>query len=198
MQHWLVDVLTHLGGRPGVSVVVRIHPAEVQIPGWETREPAAAVIERAFPVLPDNVRVIGPDDPASSYPIMESADLGLVYTSTTGLELALAGTPVIVAGRAHYGGKGFTVEAESPEHHRQLVERALNDPGGYRPDTELARRYANLFFFHASLSQPPASEPIPGLARLDTTDPEELLPGRRSGLDVICEGIMTGAVFWQP
>jgi hypothetical protein len=197
MQHWLVDVLGHVGGRPDVKVIVRIHPAEVRVPGWETREPAADVIDRCFPTLPDNCLVIGPEDPASSYSIMESADVGLVYSSTTGLELALAGTPVIVAALAHYAHNGFTADAESPEHHRALVDQALEDPRALAPDTELARRYANLFFFQASLPQPPASEPIPGLVRLDTTDPADLLPGHHCGLDVVCDGILTGSSFWH-
>ena len=38
--------------------------------------------------------VIGANDMTSSYPLMDAADVGLVYTSTTGMELALAGTPV--------------------------------------------------------------------------------------------------------
>ena len=42
---------------------------------------------------------------------MDSSDLGLVYSSTTGLELALYGVPVIAAARIHYADKGFTIDA---------------------------------------------------------------------------------------
>ena len=64
---------------------------------------------------PPNVRVVAADDPQSSYPLMEAADLGLVFSSTTGVELALAGTPVVVAGQSHYRDKGFTLDVSTPE-----------------------------------------------------------------------------------
>ncbi len=91
--------------------------------------------------------MIGPNDLASSYPLMESSDIGLVYTSTTGLELALAGTPVVVAGETHYRGKGFTTDVSSPEEFVRVLDSALHDPASLLVDVPEARRYAHFFFF---------------------------------------------------
>ncbi len=66
------------------------------------------LIQGAFPELPENVRLIAPDDPINTYDLVEIADMGLVYTTTVGLEMAMAGVPVIVAGTTHYACKGFT------------------------------------------------------------------------------------------
>jgi hypothetical protein len=195
VRQWLVDTLRHLSARPDVDVVVRIHPSEVVLPKWRTREPMQDVIDAAFPLLPPHVRVVAPDDPTSSYVLLDDADVGLVYTSTVGLELALAGVPTLVGGRPHYAGKGFTLEATDAVDHERVLDAVLTDPAAFAPDVESARRYAHLFFFSANVPRPPASEPASGLVRLDRDFAARVRPGGDAGLDAICAGILTGAPF---
>ncbi len=195
VREWLVQTLRHLADRPGVDVVVRIHPSEVVLPKWRTREPMQDVIDAAFPVLPANVRVVAPEDPTSSYVLLDGADVGLVYTSTVGLELALAGVATVVGGRPHYAGKGFTHEATDAADHGRVLDAVLADPTAAVPDVETARRYAHLFFFSANVPSPPAHEPLSGLVRLAPDFADRVQPGGDPGLDAICAGILTGAPF---
>jgi hypothetical protein len=198
VREWLVETLRHLADRPDVDVVVRIHPSEVVLPKWRTREPMQDVIAAAFPVLPANVSVVAPEDPTSSYVLLDGADVGLVYTSTVGLELALAGVPTVVGGRPHYAGKGFTHEATDAADHNRVLDAVLDHPTAHAPDVETARRYAHLFFFSANVPSPPAHEPVSGLVRLVADFGERVRPGRNPGLDAICAGILTGAPFRVP
>ena len=115
IQDWMAAAIEFFAARAEHELVIRLHPAEVKLPGKQTREPLGAFIEQRFPTLPSNVRIISAEADTSSYPLMDACDVGLVFTSTTGLELALQGKPVIVAGRTHYRGKGFTHDATSPE-----------------------------------------------------------------------------------
>ena len=62
------------------------------------------------------------EDPTSSYVFMDEADLGLVYTSTVGLELAARGVPVVVAAATHYRGRGFTVDPVNPDEYWATAE----------------------------------------------------------------------------
>jgi hypothetical protein len=195
VREWLVDVLGHLADRPDVDVVVRIHPSEVVLPKWRTREPMQDVIDAAFPTLPDHIRVVAADDPTSSYVLLDGADVGLVYTSTIGLELALAGVPTVVGGRPHYAGKGFTHGATDPRDHARLLDAVLADPDAHGPDVEAARRYAHLFFFSANVPRPPAGEPLSGVVRLESDFDARVRPGGHPGLDAICTGILTGTPF---
>lgn len=192
---WVCAAIELFADRPDDELVIRLHPAEVKLPGKESREPMLPIIEQRVGALPPNVRVVLPDDPTSSYPLMEASDLGLVFTSTTGLELALRGVPVVVAGETHYRGKGFTLDVDSPEGFVATVERALDDPEAVRPDVEAARRYAHLFFFTAPVPSPGVDEHVPGLARITVGDLAELAPGADAAVDRICDGILEGGDF---
>ncbi len=190
MHHWLETVVAYFAAHPEHRLVIRAHPAEAKRRGKESREPVLGHLRERFPVLPDNIRVIEPDDPTSSYPIMADADIGLVYTSTVGIEMSVMGKPVILGGVSHYRGLGFTRDATSPlDLHRRLDE-TLADPSLSDDAVTLARRYAYAFFFDAPLPLPMVDEPIPGLARLTVRDPAELAPGRSEELDRVCDGIL--------
>ena len=194
---WLTSVIRWFADRPDRRLIVRAHPAEVRSPKARSREPVTDIVARAFPNLPGNVRVIPPDDPTSSYPLMAAADVALVYTSTAGMEAALRGTPAITAGDAQFSRKGFTFDPEDRAGYFATLESVLADPAGHRPDVETARRYAHFFFFRAALRTAAwASEPVPGLVRI-TSDPAVVRPGGDHDLDVICEGILEGKPFFR-
>jgi hypothetical protein len=153
------------------------------------------VVARAFPTLPPNVRVIPPEDPTSSYPLMEAADVALVYTSTAGMEAAIAGTPCITAGVTQFAEKGFTLDPPDRASYFAAVEGVLTDPMKFVPDVDVARRYAHFFFFTAALrSDRWMWEPISGLARI-TDDPAVVAPGGDPALDAICQGVLESADF---
>ncbi len=198
IQDWLTAAIEAFADRPEDELIVRIHPAEAKLPGKQTREPIRAFVDTRFPTLPPNVRIVDATDPTSSYPLMAASDAGLVFSSTTGLELAIRGKPVIVAGRTHYRDKGFTVDVSTPEEFYAALDKVLADPASSAPDLERARRYAYLFFFRAPVASPGVEEHVLGLARITVRDLAELEPGRNPSLDRICDGILHGGDFSPP
>ncbi|MDH3705371.1 MAG: hypothetical protein OES57_04855 [Acidimicrobiia bacterium] len=198
IHDWLDASIAVVADRPDDELIIRIHPAETKMSGKRTREPIEEHLARTHPRLPPNVAVVGPETPLSSYPLMEAADVGLVLTSIVGLELALLGKPVVVAGRPHYHDRGFTHDASTAADYRRLVEAALDQPDEHGADVELARRYAQAFFFDAPVPFTHVTEPYPGLARLATDDITELLPGVDPALDRICDGVLAGGDFLTP
>ncbi|MCB0978685.1 MAG: hypothetical protein KDB02_14630 [Acidimicrobiales bacterium] len=198
IQEWIMAAINAFSERPQHHLIIRVHPSELHLPGKVTRDSLSGFIHRTFPRLPANVTVLEPDDLTSSYPLMDASDVGLVYTSTTGLELALGGTPVIVAGETHYRGKGFTVDVSSPVDFERALDEALADPTSLPVDVARARRYAHFFFFRAPIPAPGVVEPLPGLARLTIRTLEDLRPGADPSVDRICDGLLRGASFANP
>ena len=97
-----------------------------------------------------------------------------------------------MAGQTHYAGKGFTIDVDSPEEFHRAIADTLDHPEAHRPDVDLARRYANLFFFEAPVRSPGVEEHVQGLVRLTTTSLEDLAPGADPDIDRICHAILHG------
>jgi hypothetical protein len=195
IQDWLTLIVEAAASRAPHQFAIRVHPAERRLAGKQTREPVGPFLRERFPRLPPNVDIIDADDPLSSYALMESIDIGMVFTSTTGLELALAGLPTIVAGAPHYAGRGFTIDPASPGELLAALDKALATPEDHAADVERARRYAHLTWFRASIPFPFVVEPVRGLTRLTIDDVSALAPGRSDDLDVICAGVLGTSDF---
>ena len=84
--------MQYFAGRPDIQFVIRVHPGEVLTHGLSMVE----VVRQVLPTVPEHIRLIGPKDKVNTYDLIEVADLGLVYTTTVGLEMAMSGVPVIV------------------------------------------------------------------------------------------------------
>ena len=195
MGQWVVDGILWAESHPEIDLVIRIHPAEIQLRNHVTVERMADHIAANFTAIPPNVRVIQAEDTISSYVLMDIAALGLVYTSTVGLELATRGTPVLVAAATHYRGRGFTVDPATPREYWAEADRLLHK----RPvdverarTRELARRYAVLFFFRfhnvlAAVTEDGRSRP-----RIRAHRATDLDPGSDPPMDRVVTGIVDG------
>jgi hypothetical protein len=153
MAEWIEKTVQFFVRRPDVQLVVRVHPGERLMKGPSISD----VIERAAPGLPENIHVISPMEKVNTYDIMEIAGLGLAYTTTVGMEMAMRGEPVIVAGNTHYRGRGFTYEPNSWEDYYALLTKILSDPPGNRlsqQQVETAWNFAYRFFFEFPLPFP--------------------------------------------
>lgn len=153
MEEWLERTLQYFAGKTEAQLVIRIHPGEVLIHGQSMVE----VINRVLPSLPDHIHVIGPEAKVNTYDLIAAADLGLVYTTTVGLEMAMSGVPVIVVGNTHYRDRGFTLDPEGWVKYYKTINAVLEDPASYKLENEqinLAWAYAYRFFFDFPLSFP--------------------------------------------
>ncbi len=199
MFDWLHRTVELLGGNEDVQLVIRIHPAEVRLHGQETVERVAERLAETFGTLPPSVTLVPPESPLSSYTLLEDSDAVLVYTSTIGLEGALLGKPVLVAGETHYRGKGFTLDVESPEQYATWLRdpRSVLDQAPIS-QVELARRYAYSFFFRSMLPFRFVLEPERARPTYAFTGLRQLMPGSDKALDLICDGILDGTPFFLP
>ena len=122
MAEWIEKTVQYFAGRPDAQLVVRIHPGERLMKGPSM----VGVIERAIPDRPEHIHVIGPTEKINTYDLMEIASLGLAYTTTVGMEMAMRGVPVIVAGQTHYRGRGFTHDPLTYDEYFGMLEELLS------------------------------------------------------------------------
>ena len=146
MTEWLRRTVQYFTEHPKTQLIVRIHPGERYTKGPSVAE----LVHSILPHLPDHIHLVGADDPVNTYDLVEIADLGLVYTTTVGMEMAMSGVPVIVAGQTHYREKGFTIDPDSWEIYYQLLAQTLAEPDRYRlsrDQVDQAWNYAYRFYF---------------------------------------------------
>lgn len=194
-REWLIETVRSFAARPDLQLVIRVHPAELS-GAPPSRQHAVDELSKAFPVMPTNIALVGPEDPLSTYKLAERANAALIYATKMGVELSAVGLPVIVAGEAWVRDKGFTTDVSSPDAYRAALALL---PLSRRLDPQaqdLALRYAHHFFFRRMIEVPFIERDRPGggfSAHVKSLGP--LGAGGTPGLDVICDGILAGAPF---
>ena len=138
--HWIRHTIDWFKANPASDLIIRVHPAEA-VRG--VSESVAGLITEHCPALPSNIRMIAADEEISSFNVQQITDVGLVYTSTVGMELALQGKPVGVAGRVHYGGCGFTQDFSQLRDY----DNWLTEPTQNSSDSEFQKTLANRYFY---------------------------------------------------
>jgi hypothetical protein len=153
MAEWIERSVEYFAKRNDIQLVIRIHPGEILTHGPSMVD----VVKNILPHLPEHIHLIGPREKVNTYDLIEMADLGLVYTTTTGMEMAMSGVPVVVAGVTHYKNNGFTFDPQTYPEYFELLDKMLMQPELYllnKEQVELAWRYAYTFFFEFSLPFP--------------------------------------------
>jgi hypothetical protein len=199
MLEWLFDTIRFFGEHPELQLAVRLHPGEAP-GGLPTCQPILPEIERKFPKLPENVKLVRPESKVSSYVLGTMSRATLVYGARMGVELVMLGVPVIVAGEAFMRGKGFTLDPASREEYLALLARSAEIEPPSDEARERARRWYYYYFFRMMMDFP-----LFHSERVGNTNPTtfafsslaELLPGRAPVLDLICQGILDGTTLFE-
>jgi tetratricopeptide (TPR) repeat protein len=150
---WVLRTVEFFAGHPEWQLVIRTHPVEVSA----SEEFVGKIVKDRWPELPANIRVVEADARLYSYRLLAAAQLGLYYSGTLALEMAMMGVLALTGARPLIGGFGFTREAATPEAYFDMIAAALADPDGnaLTPDEiERAWRYADLYIVQALKALP--------------------------------------------
>ena len=184
---WVLDSVRVLAEHPGTHLYVKTHPEESYGSAHSERGVEAAIREH-FGELPSNVTIIPPELKIRPYDLFQFIDLGVVYNSTIGLEMMLKDIPVVVAGKAPYGGHGLSTEPRTTAEYADVL-RGRVEPA--RADPRLIELYAYFYFIKSQrpwrLTKQVYFDDFSGFAfdRLD-----DLLPGKDPYLDHLCRCIL--------
>lgn len=189
---WMEETLEVIKDVSDVQWLVKVHPAEA----WDNPESGVEkLIRKKFPRLPANITLLPADENISPLDFFGLLDGAVTVYGTAGLELAMHGKPVILAGDAHYGKKSFTYDPDSIKTYKALLHKASQIPVLTDVQVSLAKQYAYCYFI---LRQIPVSVVVNPNAKwwsFQFSKRERLMPGKDSAIDFICERLLDGKDF---
>ncbi len=191
-NEWILDTLRAVATLEEADWVIKIHPAEE----WENPETGTKnLIEKHFGQLPKHIKVMSASESVNPRAVFDDADVGVTVFGSAGLELALLGKPVILAGRAHYSGLGFTLDSSTKEEYRVLLKSAARAKPLDSKQTERARKYAYLYFLARQLPFPPVAFDETSWWHLPDSEAEDLCNGKNPFVDFICDELVGTSNF---
>lgn len=186
-NQWMNDTIHIIKNIRDVQWVIKVHPAE----SWDNPESGVEfLIKKYFPNLPEHVRVLPAEENISPLDFFNMVDGGVTVYGTSGLELALHGKPIILAGDAHYGKKGFTYDANSKEHYRELLSQVTQIPSLDEDQIALAKKYAYCYFLQRQIPISVLKDPKSKWWNFQFDKKELLLEGADPVIDFICQKIV--------
>lgn len=185
---WLEETIEYFRNQDSKKLIIKTHPAE------EKR----LTDEKVFGWLQENynfkhletIDVLSPKTDVDPYDLMSSVDAGIVYNSTTGMEMASQDIPVIVVGDTHYRDLGFTVEPEDKEGY---IEKISEDASDLETDSRKAKKYINFLFNRKQIDFQYIKDNNVEFKKIKDEDIKA-----DSSLDLIVEKIMNGEEVFYP
>lgn len=192
---WLQELVRYFKDHPEWQLVIRIHPGESKQSQWRTEEPAGDYLKTLPDASAENIRIILPESPISSYSLMGMARVGLTYTSTTTLEMCMKGKPVVTAGKSPFCHRGFTYDPMTSTEYFETVGGLLDGRvKGWSPEREDALlRFVHFLFFRRVYDlEPMKLDPQSRLPVFRITDPDRLTTKDCPALNAFCEAMAFG------
>ena len=119
VHEWILDTIEMFKEKPNYQLLIKIHPSELRV--MKSENTVLDFIKNHYDSLPDNIKIIPPDTKISPYDLFQHIDIGIVYNGTIGMELSINDVPVVVAGRTHYGEKGFTFDVSTKKEYKDVL-----------------------------------------------------------------------------
>jgi FkbM family methyltransferase len=193
MIDWIQQVIDFFKVNPQYQLIIKTHPGEKNKKLPVTRHLVADEIHNYIPELPDNIILLEPDTDVSVYDIIPSIKVGLVYTTTTGLEIAAYGKPVVTCSKCLYRDKGFTYDPASCDEYFDTLKMLLekNEPEQVIQERKLlVEKFFYLYYFRyfSSLNLFKGGYGEPSVLMISSA--QELLPGVNPVLDYVTDSIL--------
>lgn len=147
---WINTTIEYFAQRSDIELVIKAHPAEELL---DTKVGMVNWIRSNYDPLPENVILLEPTTNVSPYELIQEIDLGVVFNSTLGLEMAYQGIPVVVVSDTHYRGLGFTFDPTSVNEYFSLLEQSGEIEMTESMQTR-AQRYAHFLFIRKQIDFP--------------------------------------------
>lgn len=192
---WVRGVLDFFKQNQQYQLILKTHPGEKNKSIPLTRQRIADEVRRYMPELPPNIILLEPDTSVSIYDLIPHVKVGLVYTTTVGIEMSVSGKPVVTCAQALYRGKGFTYDPETTAAYFETIQTLLQTDEPLQLVTDRitqAKRFFHLYYFRYFTSLNLFDHVFEKCSTLYLSAGHDLLPGQNPVLDYVTSSILTG------
>ncbi len=144
MKSWLLETVSFLLRETECNIVVRIHPGEAM--HFAGREFSLDNLTAAGFSNNSRLKIVGPKDPVNTYPLMAKCQAGVVFSSTTGIEMAMMGRPVIVGADVYFAGRGLTQDCPTRDVYFETLRKYAAIRTMIDKDAAISQNAALLYF----------------------------------------------------
>ena len=205
MIDWIKNTIEWFKEHPQFELIIKPHPVEENKLVPITVETIKRGLEERCVVIPENVYLLDSNVNMSVYEFFPFVKVGLVHTTTVGMEMSALGMPVITSARSPYRGFGFTIDPINAKEYYEALENVLS--GNFKCDiTEIKEKsYQFIYFyrFHYYTKINIMDYEFKKQPKVLIDNIEQLLPGNNPPFDYIVDSILNGEPIisedkWMP
>jgi hypothetical protein len=194
MIDWIVCTIDFFIKNPQWQLIIKAHPAEKNQAIPETVQLIKDEIDKHFAELPGNIIFIEPNSDISVYDLISLAKVGLVYTTTVGLEMASFEVPVVTAGISPYYDKGFTYDTKTKDEYFQVITNLLEAnllDSNAKLFSKSAKKFFYLYYFMYYMPLNIMEYSFGKNLKLKIKSLKDILPGGNPVLDYVSDSIIS-------
>jgi hypothetical protein len=194
MIDWIGETISWFEKHPEYQLIVKPHPGELNplIPATEERVETA--LQKKGIILPENVFLLPPLVNITVYQLFPLIKVGLIHTSTVGVEMVASKIPIITTGKSPYRGFGFSIDPINREEYFEQLDNILS--GNSRIDLvncqDLAYKFILFNFFHYYTKIDIIDYSFGEIPKMKIHTLSDLLPGKNKYRDYILDSVMQG------
>ena len=146
MLEWLFFTIDFFTKNDHLQLVIRIHPAELNI-SKKSSQRVFDEVKKRYKNLPKNILLIKPDDDISTYSVFEKCNCVITYGSKIAIETAAVNIPTIVCGENFVKNKNVTIDIDSKEDYLKVLKEIPLPKNIIKDKILRAKKYAYHFWF---------------------------------------------------
>lgn len=148
MIDWIAETIQWFGMRPEFQLIIKPHPGELHPSIPATRERVQVALSNREVHLPENVFLLSLKVNLTVYQLFPIIKVGLVHTTTVGIEMAATGLPVITTAQSPYRGFGFTLDPSAKQEYFRLLSKILQGEEALNMESQIDLAYKFILFYH--------------------------------------------------
>lgn len=194
MVEWIIETIEWFRVNPEFQLIIKPHPGETHPAIPETYETIEFILNKRKISLPENVFLLSPKVRYTVYNFFPLVLVGIVHTSTVGLEMAAKGLQVITTAKSPYRNFGFTYDPVNKDQYFSFLKDTLNKKKtvDFNKQKKEAYKFILFYFYHyysniGIMKNEWGKEPI-----LKIRSIFDIMPGKNKIWDYFIESIING------